>query len=113
MSLFTGPAEHAANPPQTWTVVRKGSHNYQLRTAGGVRLDSFERKRDAEAATTSGPLVALYERERRWYAGETIPGWRPYSECCGASAPIAAPTAADGPTRELTPTTTERTDPPC
>lgn len=79
MSLFANPAEHAANPPDTWKVTRVG-RRYALQTEGGIQLDSFERKRDAESARTSGFIARLYADEARWYAGEQVPGWRPYKE---------------------------------
>jgi hypothetical protein len=45
-----------------------------------VILDSFTRKSDAEAATTEGWLLNLYRDEARWYAGESVRGWKPYAE---------------------------------
>lgn len=78
MSLFSSPAEHAANPPQTWTVDRSG-RRWQLRTAAGAVLDTFDRKADAETARTDGQLARLYADETRWYAGESVRGWKPYA----------------------------------
>jgi len=37
-------------------------------------------EREAEDLKTSGHLVDLYNKEGRWYAGEDIPGWRPFRE---------------------------------
>lgn len=79
MSLFTDPQTHAANPPETWQVVRAHERCWQL-CAAGIALDRFTRKRDAEQAKVSGWAVNLYEKERRWYAGEPVAGWRPYAE---------------------------------
>jgi len=80
MSLFNNPTEHADNPPETWRVVKVG-RRYELQTATGVRLDSFERKGHAEKALIDGHLVRLYGDESRWYAGESVNGWKPYAEC--------------------------------
>lgn len=86
MSLFKDPQEHAANPPSSWVVVRQG-RRYALQTASGVTLDTFERAGHASDARTSGHLVTLYDKERRWYAGENVAGWRPYAECFAARKP--------------------------
>lgn len=77
MSLFAGPVEHGANPPRTWRVVRNG-RRWNLTTADGGVLDGFDRKRDAEAARTTGFTADLYAKEARWYAGEAVDGWQPY-----------------------------------
>lgn len=80
MSLFSGPAEHAAHPPQTWTVVRRGPGAWAIEITPGVELTRFRTKREAENETRSGYWVRLYDKESRWYAGGTVPGWRPYAE---------------------------------
>lgn len=80
MSLFSGPAEHAANPPESWTVSRAGRASWHLRTAAGVTLGRYETRRAAEADKVSGFYVRLYEQESRWYAGEQVAGWRPYTD---------------------------------
>ena len=81
MSLFSGPEEHAANPPASWTVAKAGRECWQLRTAAGVHLGGrYTTRRAAEADKVSGFYVRLYEQERRWYAGEPVAGWRPYSD---------------------------------
>lgn len=77
MSLFSSPIEHAANPPDTWQVHKVG-RSWDLRTAGGVTLGSFERRRDAEAGRTEGFYANLYAKETRWYAGGQVDGWKPY-----------------------------------
>jgi hypothetical protein len=79
MSLFTGPEEHVANPPETWIVERVGNR-YALRAANGATLDTFERKRDAEDARHYGFIADLYAKEARWYAGELVHNWKPYAE---------------------------------
>jgi hypothetical protein len=90
--LFRSPAEHAANPPTTWTVNRTG-RRWQLRTAAGGVLDAFDRKVDAETARTRGAVADLYAKETRWYAGENMHGWKPYTPAPAAD-PIAAYAAA-------------------
>jgi hypothetical protein len=81
MSLFSGPDEHAANPPETWRAVKVAGRCWHLDTAGGVTLGGrYETRRAAEADKVSGFYVRLYEEERRWYAGEPVTGWRPYAD---------------------------------
>lgn len=79
MSLYRGPEEHAANPPETWEVV-KGGRSWSLRDRAGAVLETFTTKREAELGRADGRAANLYERERRWYAGENIAGWKPYAE---------------------------------
>jgi hypothetical protein len=70
------PETHAENPPATWRVGKCG-RRWSLTDAAGAVLESFDTKRAAEAARTSGHSAELYEKERRWYAGENVPGWKP------------------------------------
>ncbi len=77
MSLFAGPAEHAGNPPESWTVTKAG-RVWHLCTAGGGVLGSYPTRRAAEQDRASGPYVELYADEARWYAGESVRGWKPY-----------------------------------
>ncbi|KOV84753.1 hypothetical protein [Nocardia sp. NRRL S-836] len=96
MSLFNGPAEHADNPPETWQVVKAG-RGWQLQTKdGGVLHSSFPTKREAESERTDGATARLYAKEARWYAGESIPGWRDYSEIRPQATP-SADVEDDGP----------------
>ena len=88
--------EHAANPPQTWVAVKAAARLWHLNTAGGVTLDSFATRKAAEAARESGWAADLYEKERRWYAGENVPR--------GSRTPKSAPSrnaAASGWQRDL------------
>ena len=82
MSLFSGPIEHAANPPETWRIVRVAARDYAMRTATGEgTLERFERLRDAEAALVlkNTPAHRLYATEAEWYAGKpSDPRFRPY-----------------------------------
>jgi hypothetical protein len=76
--VLFGPDEHAANAPDTWKVIRVG-RNWAITTKDEIgRLDTCATKRTAIERTKSGFLVDLYEKERRWYAGEQVAGWKPY-----------------------------------
>jgi hypothetical protein len=70
--------DHAANPPSTWLVVKAAPRLWNLTTKDGGVIESRTTKKDAESLTQSGWLVSLYEKEGRWFAGESIPGWKPY-----------------------------------
>lgn len=85
MAVFTSPEASASNPPETWEVVKVAERLWRLTTADGAVLDSFTRKSDAEAAKTEGWLLNLYLDEARWYAGESVRGWKPYAELKGTS----------------------------
>jgi hypothetical protein len=86
MSLFSGPEEHAANPPATWTVDKPTDQRLWYLMAGDVNIDTFPTKRAAEAAKVSGWLVELYDKEARWYAGEVIKHWKPYADVVAENA---------------------------
>lgn len=79
MSLFAGPVEHAANPPESWRVEKGVTRLWFLKTKDGVTLETFPTKKAAEHAKVESFYVSLYEKESRWYAGEAIPGWKPYA----------------------------------
>lgn len=73
------PTVHADNPPETWVVVKVADRCWHLRTKDDVTLQyACKTKREAEALKTSGFYVNLYEKERRWYAGETVDAWKPF-----------------------------------
>lgn len=80
MSVFHNPAEHAANPPDTWQVVKVAERAWQLQTAGGGTLSQHTTRRAAISERECGFIRDLYDKETRWYAGEDIPGWRPYTD---------------------------------
>lgn len=80
MSLYASPEAHNANPPSTWRPVKLTARSWALRDARGVTLDTFPTRAAAIEATRSGTLVSMWERERRWYAGESVPGWRPCAD---------------------------------
>lgn len=77
--MFSSPQTHAANPPETWEVVKVADRRWALRANGGT-LGVFNTKRDAEAGKTSGFYFNLYHDTTRWYAGERVRNWRLYSE---------------------------------
>lgn len=80
MALHLTPEEHDADPPSGW-IVRKSGRKWQLCTSKGGVLDTFDTKKAAEAAKTSGFNFNLYEKEGRWFKGETPPGMKSYAEC--------------------------------
>lgn len=87
MALFTTPEEHAANGPATWQVVKIEAGFWAIAQAGtdpvnnaGDRIDTFGTKAKATAALTEGYAFDLWHKERRWYAGESVNGWKPYAE---------------------------------
>lgn len=85
MSLYTSPEQHAANPPETWTVERipYGTRaRWCVVDKQGTQMGpTYETKREAEANLDSGWYVRHWEKEQRWYDGESIPGWKSYAEC--------------------------------
>lgn len=81
MPTFGSPEKHDANPPSTWLVVKKAPRYWALTDATGeVVLDRFETKKAATAAIDKGWFRNLWDTETRWYAGESIPKWRPWAE---------------------------------
>lgn len=75
MALFMK-EDHAANPPETWQVRKVAERRWEL-FVPIYGLETFPTKKAAEAAKVSGFLVNLYEKERRYYAGQDVPGWKP------------------------------------
>jgi hypothetical protein len=78
MGLHQTPAEHEADPPAGWTVVKVAERAWHLRTATDGHLQTYSTRREAERAKTSGFWVDLYEKEGRWFAGLPVTHWRPY-----------------------------------
>lgn len=79
-NMFSSKEEHAANPPESWVAVKVADRAWDLRTKDGVTLGRYPSKKAAEADKTSGFYTRMYDQERRWYAGEQIPNWKPYKE---------------------------------
>lgn len=81
MSLFASPEEHAANPPSTWVVKKAAPRLWHLCTKEGIVLSyGHATKKEADSLMTSGFYVNLYNDETRWYAGESVRNWIPYSQ---------------------------------
>lgn len=80
MSLFTDPIVHDANPPHTWEVTRTADRVWNVHPAGhpATVIVSCSTRAAAVEATRTGFYVELWERESRWYRGDTPAGWRPY-----------------------------------
>lgn len=85
MSLFSGPTEHAANPPESWQVVRfqvGRRPSWYLATADGRHIGNAQSTRKAaELERTEGFYFNLWHMDARWYAGHTPPGHRSWAEC--------------------------------
>lgn len=68
--------DHTANPPATWRVVKRAERSWEIRTdSGRLVWNGYKTRREATAATSTGWLVQLWDKERRWSAGEPIAGW--------------------------------------
>jgi hypothetical protein len=86
MSLFPTPEQHAANGPDTWKVekVRDGLWAILTRDGdpqlAGDRLETYPTRKSAVEGLTGGWAARLWEKERRWYAGQSIPGWKSWAE---------------------------------
>jgi hypothetical protein len=81
MSLFRSPQEHAANPPESWTVVKAANRRWRLiagtdHNGNDIVLHSADTRQECEHKKTSGFYFDLYQTESRWYAGESVAGWR-------------------------------------
>lgn len=92
MALHLTQAEHDANPPSTWEVVKVTPRLWHLRQRGAEHpIESFTTKGAAEAARESGHLVDLYRKEGEWFAGRPVPGWKPRAECKPVELPSQQP----------------------
>lgn len=78
MALYTSPEAHADNPPETWQVVKISTHAWALADKSGHLFQATATRREAQALTMSGFYFDLWHDEARWYAGESVPGWKPY-----------------------------------
>jgi hypothetical protein len=85
MALNLTPAEHAANPPATWTVRKVADRRWALCDKDGGIIETRTTKAAAEALKTTGPVVELYVAEGRWFAGDTPAGWKPYKATTAAN----------------------------
>ena len=80
MSLFTSPQQHAENPPEEWKVRKLAERAWTIDVPAGPTGWQYKTRREAQEAIVTGFLPDLYEKERRWYAGEKVAMWRPYAE---------------------------------
>lgn len=80
MALHLTPEEHDANPPHTWEVIKHpGGRRWKLQQKGAeYPIATFNSKREAVKAKSSGQYVELYEKEGRWFSGKPVPGWKSY-----------------------------------
>jgi hypothetical protein len=79
-AVFTTPEENAANPPDTWIVEKVADRLWALKTKDGVTFENYPTRAAAEAAKSSGFLFDLYNKEKRWYAGEQFPNLRSWED---------------------------------
>jgi hypothetical protein len=85
MSYYASPEKLRDNPPETWRVQRIAPRRW------GLQIDSdhmhstftFDTKRAALAERDDPQSYTRreVEKERRWYAGDTPPSWKPYEQC--------------------------------
>lgn len=100
MSLFT-PQEHADNAPDTWQVVKRPRcRDWAVLTKDGGVITTAKTKSAALQLTKTGFYTDLYWKEKKYYAGENVPGWKPSpypkpSQVTVASAELQAEFAAD------------------
>jgi hypothetical protein len=80
MALYSDPDQHAANPPSSWRVRKIKDRLWHVVDAAGTTLERATTKGEAERLRLDGFCARLWETERRWYAGEPVPGWRPYAQ---------------------------------
>lgn len=85
MSYYPDPETLAANPPESWRVVKRGERMWDLRIESGHEwpAETFETRRAATAERNdpASRTRRAVEQERRWMAGETPYGWKSYAEC--------------------------------
>jgi hypothetical protein len=80
MGLHRTLADHDADPPSVWQVVKVADRCWHLDSSLGGTIGSYTARKAAEAGRETGPWVGLWEKEGRWMRGEPVPGWRPYAE---------------------------------
>ena len=104
MSYYADPEALAANPPETWRVVKRGERLWGLHidTSYDGPAETF-RTRNLATAERDNPRSytrRAVEQERLWYAGTTPNGWKSYAECLAARERNAAWQATRKATRE-------------
>ena len=78
MALHMTLADHDADPPSAWQVVKVAERCWHLDSSLGGTIGTYTTRKAAESGKEDGPQVTLWEKEGRWMRGEAIPGWRPY-----------------------------------
>lgn len=81
MSMHSTPEDHAADPPGKWQVVKVAERCWHLDSSLGGTIGYYATRKAAEADRVSGPYVSMYERDGRWFAGQTPAGWKSYAQC--------------------------------
>lgn len=85
MSYYPDPEALAANPPESWRVVKRGERLWGLfiDSSNEHPAETFSTKRKAlaERDFASSRLRRAVEQERLWYAGVTPAGWKSWEEC--------------------------------
>jgi hypothetical protein len=94
MSYYPTPEALAANPPETWRVVKRGERSWGLHIDPSYEhpAETFTTKRDAiaERDDPNSHTRRNVEQERLWYAGVTPRGWRTWEECKAEQQRMAA-----------------------
>jgi hypothetical protein len=73
MALHMTLADHDADPPSAWQVVKVAKRCWHLDSSLGGTIDTYTTRNAAEAGKEGGPPVTLWEKEGRWMRGEAIP----------------------------------------
>jgi hypothetical protein len=85
MSYYSSPEELAANPPESWRVVKRAERLWHLLIDSSHEhpAETFTTRRAAlaERDDPTSRLRRAVEQERRWMAGETPAGWKSHAEC--------------------------------
>jgi hypothetical protein len=83
VSYYSSPEALAANPPESWEVRKRGERSWGLHIDGSdFPAEVFATRREALAVrdTPTSWLRRAVDQERRWYAGEAVSCWKPYTE---------------------------------
>lgn len=85
MSYYESPEHLAANPPETWRVVKRAERLWGLYMDASHEhpAETFTTKREAlaERDDATSHTRRMVEQERQWFAGITPSGWKTYQQC--------------------------------
>ncbi len=85
MSHYSSPEELAANPPESWRVIKRGERSWGLHIDPSYEhpVETFTTKREALEArdNPTSYIRRAVESERLWYEGVTPAGHNSYAEC--------------------------------